>query len=51
MSHAVTVSGLVKRYHPHAAAAVDGLSFTVDRARSSARSVRTGRGSPPPSAC
>ncbi|GAA5020311.1 ABC transporter ATP-binding protein [Kitasatospora paranensis] len=31
MSHAVTVSGLVKRYHPHAPAAVDGLSFTVDR--------------------
>ncbi|WP_035839697.1 ABC transporter ATP-binding protein [Kitasatospora azatica] len=31
MSHAVTVSELVKRYHPHAPAAVDGLSFTVDR--------------------
>ncbi|MFE5581734.1 ABC transporter ATP-binding protein [Kitasatospora sp. NPDC056531] len=31
MSHAVTVSGLVKHYHPHAPAAVDGLSFTVDR--------------------
>ncbi len=31
MSHAVTVSGLVKRYHPHAPAAVDDLSFTVDR--------------------
>ncbi|WP_316774198.1 ABC transporter ATP-binding protein [Streptomyces sasae] len=31
MSHAVTVSDLVKRYHPHAPAAVDGLSFTVER--------------------
>lgn len=31
MSHAVAVSDLVKRYHPHAPAAVDGLSFTVDR--------------------
>jgi ABC-2 type transport system ATP-binding protein len=31
MSHAVTVSELVKRYHPHAPAAVDGLTFTVDR--------------------
>jgi ABC-2 type transport system ATP-binding protein len=31
MSPAVTVSELVKRYHPHAPAAVDGLSFTVDR--------------------
>ncbi|MFJ5306829.1 ABC transporter ATP-binding protein [Streptomyces sp. NPDC088350] len=31
MSDAVTVSELVKRYHPHAPAAVDGLSFTVGR--------------------
>ncbi|MFF4801620.1 ABC transporter ATP-binding protein [Streptomyces sp. NPDC001351] len=31
MTHAVTVSELVKRYHPHAPAAVDGLSFTVER--------------------
>ncbi|MFJ9629551.1 ABC transporter ATP-binding protein [Streptomyces sp. NPDC101175] len=31
MSDAVTVSDLVKRYHPHAPAAVDGLSFTVGR--------------------
>ncbi|HEY4459203.1 MAG TPA: ABC transporter ATP-binding protein [Pseudonocardiaceae bacterium] len=30
MSDAVTVNGLVKRYHPHAPAAVDGLSFTVE---------------------
>ncbi|NUR03458.1 MAG: ABC transporter ATP-binding protein [Streptomyces sp.] len=31
MTHAVSVSELVKRYHPHAPAAVDGLSFTVGR--------------------
>ncbi|MFI8232638.1 ABC transporter ATP-binding protein [Streptomyces sp. NPDC085900] len=31
MSDAVTVSELVKRYHPRAPAAVDGLSFTVER--------------------
>ncbi|NUR09503.1 MAG: ABC transporter ATP-binding protein [Nocardioidaceae bacterium] len=31
MTHAVSVSELVKRYHPHAPAAVDGLSFTVER--------------------
>ena len=30
MNHAVTVNGLVKRYHPHAPPAVDGLSFTVE---------------------
>jgi ABC-2 type transport system ATP-binding protein len=30
VSDAVTVNGLVKRYHPHAPAAVDGLSFTVE---------------------
>lgn len=30
MSAAVTVNGLVKRYQPHAPAAVDGLSFTVE---------------------
>ena len=30
MSDAVTVNGLVKRYHPRAPAAVDGLSFTVE---------------------
>jgi ABC-2 type transport system ATP-binding protein len=30
VSHAVTVNELVKRYHPHAPAAVDGLSFTVE---------------------
>ncbi|MFJ9541268.1 ABC transporter ATP-binding protein [Streptomyces sp. NPDC101225] len=31
MSDAVTVSELVKRYHPHAPAAVDGLSFAVEQ--------------------
>ena len=31
MSHAVTVSALVKRYHPRAPAAVDGLDFTVEQ--------------------
>jgi ABC-2 type transport system ATP-binding protein len=30
VSAAVIVNGLVKRYHPHAPAAVDGLSFTVE---------------------
>lgn len=30
MKHAVTVSELVKRYHPRAPAAVDGLSFAVE---------------------
>ncbi|MGW3041129.1 ABC transporter ATP-binding protein [Kitasatospora sp. NPDC001159] len=29
MNHAVTVTDLVKRYHPQAPPAVDGLSFTV----------------------